>query len=60
MAAGILVYPEAHSLEHVLLDLNVIVTRSRVVEGAEDVVDDLVDGDAGVLPRIQDSPVHFR
>lgn len=57
VAAGVLIGPDAHGLEHVLLDLDAVVARGRVVEGAQDIVDDLVDGYAGVFPGIQDSAV---
>jgi hypothetical protein len=50
-----LLRPLAHRLEHVALDLDVLVAGRRVVEGTENVVDDFVDGDAGVLPGVDDA-----
>lgn len=53
MAPRVVVGPLADGVEHFLLDLNVLVADSGVVEGAEDVVDDFVDGDAGVFPGVE-------
>ena len=55
-APRVLVIPLTHCVEHVTLDLDVLIAESRVVEGAEDVVYDLVGGDVGVLPREQHAP----
>lgn len=55
MASWILVHPETDGLKHVFLDLHALVTDSGVVESPEDVVHDLVDGDTGMLPRVQNT-----
>lgn len=47
--------PLAHRVEHVALDLDGVVAQRRVVEGPQNIVDHLVNGDAWVLPRIQNS-----
>lgn len=58
VAVGRLLGPPAHRLEHVALDGDALVARGRVVEGAQHVVDHLVDGHAGVLPGVED-PAFF-
>lgn len=55
MAAGVLVGPFADGIEHVLLNLDAVVADGWVVEGAQHVIDDLVDGDAGVFPSVEDA-----
>lgn len=55
VAAGVLVGPLLDSLEHVTLDLDMVVASSRVVERTEDVVDDFVDRDPSVFPSIEDA-----
>lgn len=55
VAAGVLVGPLLDSLEHVTLDLDMIVPSSRVVESTEDVVNDFVDRNASVFPSIEDA-----
>jgi hypothetical protein len=55
VAAGVLVSPLLDSLEHVTLDLDMIIASSGVVERTEDVVNDLVNRDAGVFPSIEDA-----
>lgn len=53
MAAGVLVCPLPDGVEHVLLNLDALVADGWVVEGAEDVVDDFVDRDAGMFPGVE-------
>jgi molybdopterin biosynthesis enzyme len=55
VAPRIVVGPLAHGVEHVFVDLDVLVTDGGVVEGAEDVVDDFVDGNAGIFPSVEDA-----
>jgi hypothetical protein len=55
VATRVLISPIFHGLEHISLDLDVVVASSRVVECAEDIVNDLVDGYTSVLPGIQNS-----
>lgn len=55
VAAGVLVSPLLDSLEHVTLDLDMIVPSSRVVESTQDIVDDFVDRYASVFPSIEDT-----
>ena len=50
-----LLRPLAHRLEHVAVDLDALVACRRVVERAQHVVDDLVGGDARVLPGVDDA-----
>lgn len=50
VTTGVLVSPGADSLEHVTLDLDVVVAQGGVVENAQDIVHDLIDGDVGVVP----------
>lgn len=47
--------PGADRLEHLTLDLDVVIAKSRVVESAENVVYYFVNGDARVLPSIKDT-----
>lgn len=54
-ALGVLVDPFFYGVEHVAVDLEVLVTRGGVVEDVEDVVDYLVYGDAGVFPGVDDT-----
>lgn len=54
-AVGGLLGPSADGVEHFALDLDAVVADGGVVEGAEDVVDDFVDGDAGVFPGVDDA-----
>lgn len=55
VAAGVLVSPLLDSLEHVTLDLDMIVPSSRVVESTQDIVNDFVDRYASVFPSIEDT-----
>lgn len=55
VALGVLVDPFLDGVEHVAVDLEVLVARGGVVEDVEDVVDYLVDGDAGVFPGVEDA-----
>lgn len=55
MMAGVALCPLLDGVEHVALDLNVVVSDGWVVECAEDVVDDFVNGDAGVFPSIENA-----
>lgn len=54
VAVGRLLRPLADRLEHLALNLDGLVARGWVVEGAQDIVDDLVDGDRGVFPGVHD------
>lgn len=40
------------------MDLDVLVADGRVMEGAKNVVDNFVDGDAGVFPGVQDAALY--
>lgn len=55
VAVGRLLCPLADGVEHLLVDLDALVAQSGVVECAEDVVDDFVDGDVGVFPGVEDA-----
>lgn len=59
VATRVLVSPIFHGLEHISLDLDVVVASSRMVERSEDIVNDLVHGDTRVLPGIQNSSRFF-
>lgn len=50
VAARVLICPLLHGLEHIALNLNLIVACRRMMEGTEDVVNDLVDRDTSVFP----------
>lgn len=50
-----LLCPGADRVKHFALDLDAVVADGGVVEGAEDVVDDFVDRDAGVFPGVDDA-----
>jgi hypothetical protein len=50
VAARVLICPLLHGFEHIALNLNMIVARRRVMEGTEDVVNDLVDRHTSVFP----------
>lgn len=47
--------PLANRLEHTSLNLNSLVSDSRVVEGPKDIVDNLVNRHSGILPSIKNS-----
>lgn len=55
VAAGVMVCPLLDGAEHVSVDLNVIVADGGVVECAKDVIENLIDGNARVLPSIKDA-----
>lgn len=55
VAPRVVVGPLADSVEHVFLDLDVLVTNGWVVKRAEDVVDDFVDGNTGIFPGVEDA-----
>lgn len=57
VAVGCLVGPLSDCVEHVLLNGHALVADGGVVEGAEDVVDDFVDGDVGIFPGVEDAAV---
>lgn len=50
VAARVLICPLLHGLEHIALNLNLIVACRRMMEGTEDVVNDLVNRDTSVFP----------
>lgn len=54
-AVRVLVDPFLDGVEHVAVDLEVLVAHGGVVEDVEDVVDYFVDGDAGVFPGVEDA-----
>lgn len=45
--------PGLNGAEHVSLDLNMLITKGRMVECSQDVVDDFIDGYIGVLPSVE-------
>lgn len=51
--------PLLDGVKHVSLDFQTIISDSWVMERAEDIIDDLIDGDARVLPGIQNAPMTF-
>lgn len=50
VTARMLVGPGFYGLEHVTLDLDMVVAEGGMVEGVEDVIDNLIDRDSSVLP----------
>lgn len=57
VAAGVLVGPLLDGVEHVALDLDTVLAEGRVVQCAEDIVDDLIYRDTRVLPGVQRAPL---
>lgn len=55
VTSRVFVCPLPNSVEHVPLDLDTFIPNSRVVESSKDVIDHLVDGNARVIPCIEDS-----
>jgi hypothetical protein len=55
VTVGLLVYPLAYGVEYVSVDFDALVPECRVVESAEDVVHYFFDGDARVLPGVDNS-----
>ena len=53
-----LVDPILHRLVHVSLHLDTIVADGGVVKGPDDVVDDFVYGNTGVLPCVEDAAMY--
>lgn len=51
----VVVRPVFDYLEHIVVDFTVGIPESRVVEHADDVVQDLVDGNVWVVPCIDDA-----
>lgn len=58
VAAGVLIRPLSDGVKHVLLDLDALVADGWVVEGSQDVIDNFVDRDAGVLPGVEYATVN--
>jgi len=52
IALGVLIGPLLHGPKHIPLDLDLIAAEGGVMEGAKNVVDDLLNGDVGVFPGI--------
>ena len=50
------VRPHSDRLEHVFLDFDALVAKGRMMERPEDVVDNLVNGNVGVLPCKENAP----
>jgi len=59
VALRVLVVPFTHRVVHVALDLDALVTEGRVVEGLEDVIDDFIHGDVGILPSKENTTIVF-
>lgn len=55
VSTRVLVGPVLDRLEHVALDLDVVVAKRRVVEGSQNIVDDFVHRDVCVLPGVEDT-----
>lgn len=55
VAAGILIGPLANRTEHVAVDLDALISNGRVVESANDIIDDLIYGDTRIFPSIQNT-----
>jgi hypothetical protein len=53
--ARILTDPLLDSVEHVTLDLISLIADRGVMEGAKKVIDDLVYGNPGILPGVEDA-----
>jgi hypothetical protein len=58
-ASRMFVRPFLDSVKHVSVNFQAIISDSWVMERAKDVIDDLIDRDAGVLPGIQNTPITF-
>lgn len=54
-AVGLIVDPFADCVEHVAMEFALLVTHGGVVESAEDVFHDFVDGDSWVLPSVENT-----
>lgn len=52
---GVLLCPLSDGFEHVAMNLKAFVAGSRVVESADDIVDDLVDWNTSILPSIENA-----
>jgi hypothetical protein len=57
MASRMFICPLLHRPEHVTLDLNVLVAGGRMVECPKHIIADLIDGNTGVLPGIENTPM---
>lgn len=58
ISVAMLVSPLADCIEHVTLNLNVVVSDGGMVERAEDIVGYLIDRNIRVLPRVQYTAVY--
>lgn len=52
MSAWVVVSPLSDGIEHLFLNLDMFIPNGRVVESPQNVIDDFIDGHAGVLPGI--------
>jgi hypothetical protein len=50
VATGVLIGPGFDRLEHITLNVNTIVAEGRVMESAEDVINNLIDRNTRVFP----------
>lgn len=57
VASRMFIRPLLHCPEHVTLDLNVLVAGGGMVECTKHIVGNLIDGNTGVLPGIENTPV---
>jgi len=55
MCVWLLFDPLADGVEHVPVNLDALISQCWVVERTHDIIHHLVDGDAGMLPGIDDS-----
>lgn len=55
VATRVLIGPHSYCLEHVTLNFDIFAAQGWVVEGPDDVVDDLIYGDIGVFPGKDDA-----
>lgn len=54
-AARMLIGPRLDGVEHIPLNLNMLVTKGGVVECPQHVVDNFFDGHTGVLPCVENA-----
>jgi hypothetical protein len=59
VAAWMLINPGLYGAEHIPLDLNILMTKSGVVECPQHVVDNFIYGNTGVLPCIENAALRI-
>jgi hypothetical protein len=55
VAAGVFICPLLHSVKHVPLDLDLLVSESGMMESPDKIIYNFIDRNSGILPGIEDA-----